>query len=546
MDRGGQSQPPNDSPGNAGSVHMTVRWERFAGSTDTFAVRIAFMPDPDEGVASDPAEAASWGAVQFWVDGQNLCAHIDQGEVLQSAHWYLLPLLEWIAESWNPLLHEEVLPNSNIAETAAAALEATRNPPALVEEAEAISWDEERYEWWSRHSIRTARAGGLLPNVVFRRFRDLIEVSWNEEPLTGAPPGFRFSASSGSSVLLPEQVAQPMYDLATAAANYLYELAPGHERFTKLRNRLAGLTSPVEHGSRLEWLAGLRETPPLTGRLRGTASEREMHRRWEEIVAALNGAGNPDAAMAALAVEESPLVITGSCHAALMFSSMSPTVSENDVRTLARILVQQYSPEVDSFGIRTLSRTTSVDVGIRPWEQGYDLAESIHSDLTLDLSRGWVDIEAALTHLGVSIMSSKLDDRKVRACSLIGPRHVPSIVHNEASLYDSPGARRFTLAHELCHLLFDQSKGKKLAIASGPWAPRGLEQRANAFAAMFLMPPQLVARAVADLPDPVQDPQSISAIAARLQINRMPLIHHLYNLTLMSESERDELLRLIG
>jgi hypothetical protein len=39
-------------------------------------------------------------------------------------------------------------------------------------------------------------------------------------------------------------------------------------------------------------------------------------------------------------------------------------------------------------------------------------------------------------------------------------------------------------------------------MASGPWAPLGLEQWANAFAAVFLMPPELVQRVVADLPDP--------------------------------------------
>lgn len=54
--------------------------------------------------------------------------------------------------------------------------------------------------------------------------------------------------------------------------------------------------------------------------------------------------------------------------------------------------------------------------------------------------------------------------------------------------------RRFTLAHEFCHLLFDRDVGAHLAIASGPWAPHDVERRANAFAAMFLMPNGLVWR----------------------------------------------------
>jgi Zn-dependent peptidase ImmA (M78 family) len=69
-----------------------------------------------------------------------------------------------------------------------------------------------------------------------------------------------------------------------------------------------------------------------------------------------------------------------------------------------------------------------------------------------------------------------------------------------------------------------------------------VEQRANAFAAMFLMPPELVQRVVADLPDPVSDRASISTIAARLRVSQQAATDHLFNLTLMSETERENLL----
>jgi hypothetical protein len=47
-------------------------------------------------------------------------------------------------------------------------------------------------------------------------------------------------------------------------------------------------------------------------------------------------------------------------------------------------------------------------------------------------------------------------------------------------------------AADECHLLVDRERAVSLAIASGPWAPHDLEQRANAFAAAFLMPSELV------------------------------------------------------
>lgn len=522
---------------------MTIRWERFEGTTDTFAMRIAFMQDPDAGAAADPEEAASWGAFQLWVDGQNLCAHVDQGEALQSSHWYLLPLLEWLVENWNAFLHEEKLPNRNNAETAVAALAATRNAPALAGEAETVAWEEEWYEWWGRHALRSARDGGLLPNVVVRRQRDLIEVSWDDEPVAGTPVGFRHNIANGVALLYPEQVARPLYEIVVAAVGYLRGIHPTGGRVAALQSRINQLTLPSEHDRRLKWLAGLRQLPVLPG-LHGSIPDYEMNSRWHEIVTALKSTGNDEAAAAALSVEESELVVNGSCHAALLFSSLSPTVTGEDVRRLALVLTAQYTRTEVAPRLDSLTEETPLDPTIPAWEQGYELAEKVHAEVHTDLSRGWVDVAGVLTHLGVDVLTRKLADPNIRACGIVGPHHRPTVILNDFStFFDSLNAQRFSLAHELCHFIFDRSRGKRLAIASGPWAPRGIERRANAFAAMFLMPTELVQLAVADAPDPINDLAGISAIARTLRVSRRAAIGHLYNLTLMSEFDRDELLR---
>ena len=51
-----------------------------------------------------------------------------------------------------------------------------------------------------------------------------------------------------------------------------------------------------------------------------------------------------------------------------------------------------------------------------------------------------------------------------------------------------PLGYRFTVAHEVCHLLFDRDVGCRLAIANGPWDPQDVEQCADSFTAMLLMP----------------------------------------------------------
>lgn len=523
---------------------MTVTWERFAGTTDTFAVRMMFSTDPHRGTAAEPAEAASWGAFQMWVDGQNLCAHVDQGEILQSTHWYLLPLLEWFATSWNALLHEEKLPNRNLAETAVGSLAESRNAPVLAGEPETVAWESEWYEWHGRHALRAARAGGLLPNVVIRRLRDLVEISWDDEPLAGTPAGFRFSASSGVALAEPDRVAAALYEVIEAATRHLVDQGMGGDRIAILHDRVRGLVQPGQRDQRLSWLAGLRELPALSSRIHGQLPHDEMESRWSELVASIQGAGARERADAALEVAESPLVISGSCHATLLFSSLSPTVSREDLRTLASVLVAQYRPEGAPSALDEAGSDTDLDTGVPAWEQGYDLAEELHDQLALDLSEGWVDVAGLVERLGVAVEARKLDDREVRACSLVGPHHRPTIILNEASPFTGPpNPLRFTLAHEVCHLLFDRSRGRKLAIASGPWAPRGIEQRANAFAAMFLMPAWLVRDAVADAPDPVTDLGGITAVAARMRVSRHTLIDHLYNLTLMGEAQRDELRR---
>ena len=97
---------------------MTTRWESLEGSTDIFALKLAFSDDPDKGQGIDPETGASWGSFQIWVQGRNLCAHREEGVSIDSVHWYLLPLLEWFALNWDPLFHEERLPVKNAGSTA--------------------------------------------------------------------------------------------------------------------------------------------------------------------------------------------------------------------------------------------------------------------------------------------------------------------------------------------------------------------------------------------------------------------------------------------
>ena len=523
---------------------MTVRWERFSGRTDIFALRLSFSPDPDQGVAIDPDESASWGSLQLWVKGQNVCTHVDQGELLQGVHWYMLSLLEWIVDVWNPLLHEERLPNRNTGDTAVESLAITRNAPALASELDISTWEQDWYDWHRRHALRAARNGGLFPNILFRRLRDHIEVSWDDEPSAGTPEEFRFSLTQGSALLNPEDVAKPLYELTADAVEYLKGTSPTSQRLQALEIRLKELAKAHQREKRLRWIAGFPEHIRTVDSLKDGAVG-QFKESWEKISRTIRIFRSKQAVEAALATDETPLVLVGSCQAALLFGSVAPTVSEADVYTLADVLIKQYSREAGDEELEKLSESIPPDERSMIWEQGYDLAESLHD--SLDLTGDWVDVRSVIRNLGIHELRRALNDTSIRGVSIVGPQHKPTVIINRSCRYSLNSAGvRFTLAHELCHLLYDRGHGKRLAIASGPWAPASIEKRANAFAAMFLMPPYLVARAVADSPDPITELAGARAVARKLRVGVVAAIEHLCNLTLMTEIERDELLAQLG
>ncbi len=129
----------------------------------------------------------------------------------------------------------------------------------------------------------------------------------------------------------------------------------------------------------------------------------------------------------------------------------------------------------------------------------------------------------------------------MRAVALAGPKHKPAVLVNANFAYRSTQPRRFTLAHELCHILHDRNYGATLALASGPWAPVEVEQRANAFAAMLLMPAGLVRSVVRGLTAPLESPDGIWEVANAFHMSFTATVEHLCNLGHIDEVTRDAL-----
>jgi Zn-dependent peptidase ImmA (M78 family) len=509
-------------------------WERFAGDTARFAVRLSFEPDPDKSVFDDPAYSGSWGSIHFWVDGLNICAHTVGGESDDSVHWYLLPLVEWLAEQWDPLLHEERLPVVDRFATAAEAM--TVEPPLP------IGVDDERYyavldewqTWWRHHALESAADGGLLPRIFFRRWGDQIEVSWRSDGLVGAPEGFRFAAPQGLAHYPVGEIAQILYEVAGAAAAELVRRYPPSERAIAARDALVAVSRADRATGRLRWLMGLTEQ-------RATSILSKAERLLETTAQQTRDA--------LLKPETSDLVIQGSPHLVALFGSVSPDVSSEDVVTLTRLMLGFYaqqnvaaSPEEDDLSRGFQTALAHVAAPTLPdYEQGNRLAEFAIAEFDVDDEQP-VDIRATLRQAGIRTEDIELSDRGIRGLSLAGPGHRPACILNLNYQFGrSEQVKRFTLAHELCHLLFDRWRAKRLAVASGPWAPQDIERRANAFAAAFLMPRPLLDRAAHETDEPYASFEWLVQMATLANTSAQATLERLANLGLLPEFKREAL-----
>jgi Zn-dependent peptidase ImmA (M78 family) len=513
------------------SARAFGNWEMQAGDPAGFALRLAFLPNPDgQDDRATPEERESWGAFSVWVSGENLCTHIEQGELVDSAHWYMLPLIEWLIENWDPLLHEERLPLSNTGLSAAESLSRTRVPPLSLKDVDEFAWLDAWSAWWSRHCLRAAREGGLFPDLYVRHYRDSLELSTGAEPLPGIPAEYAFLAPNRSYLADPVSTADVLFQVLTAAVQELRRRLPNSERVEVVADRLAGLRSPGRQTDRMAWLAGF-------------GDDIERYRQVAQAVDDALEKAPPEARRQITGMRRAtPLLVDGSAYARLLYGAVSPATDLRDVVSLTTLIVDNYVADATPW-LSRLELPLDVDEvrQYTPGEQGSRLGEMACELLGGD-NGGWVDVQSVIGKLGIRVSEIGLSDVDVRAISVFGLTQQPHIFRNNRFRWgDNPAVQRFTVAHELCHLLLDREYGDELAVATGPWAPVSIEQRANAFAAAFLMPTWLLRDALTAAAGPPDDPDTIKAVSARLRVSASSLIDWLFNLGEITFDDRSQL-----
>ena len=375
---------------------MTIRWERLEGDTGVFALRMAFASDPDDGRYIDPEVGLSWGSFQIWVEGRNLCAHLEEGERIDSVPLVSAPGSRVV----HPPLESPCFTKNAFRSGPKATLDGHPCTPLGFRRRQSKTMNGGLPS--GRVHGRTGGFGmrfgpqekaGLFPDVVIRRFRDSVEVSWGPVRSEGAPYRFDSTESAGFARLPPRAVAEPLHAMLSSASEYLSSLAGESRRIEALRRNLQALESSSEYGEdhdyRLMWLAGL-GTNDLTVRT-----------GWQRAVSHFAGlAEAPRRAM--LEVSESPIVVTGSCQAALMFGSFAPDIREQDVLNLARTMVDLYSPQGRIGGDPNgLPCHANRRAPVPRMVSGYELAEELHQNFDgAFVQDEFVDIDGLIRDTG--------------------------------------------------------------------------------------------------------------------------------------------------
>ncbi len=151
------------------------------------------------------------------------------------------------------------------------------------------------------------------------------------------------------------------------------------------------------------------------------------------------------------------------------------------------------------------AHTFELSPDLLPWQQGHALARQARRVLGLGDSAPIPSMRAFLEGQGVEVLFLRPDRLQARVDGACVSRPVPAVLVNP--IYEAaPWRLRATMAHELCHLIFDIVDAEHCFAISPSGSERrarkkrwelfesypAMEKRANAFAAAFLAPREAI------------------------------------------------------
>ena len=496
---------------------MKSDWQRF-GDPDGFEIAVRWTDDPDPAERRPSGHGWSMGQFELTVGRQLLTESTVQDSRQSSVTWYLAPIFDWLATNWVCLLHEEhFVWTDHTGSPAAAACRHALDHWRRTRDPMGRETYRQIQTWYHRHGLRSAAPGGVTPDVFIRRFGDEIELSWTDDPPPFSRDGLIFESRGGYLRLPVAEVAQPLLDLL----QWLTESTTGlSAQYQEYWESLCGKIADIRQLDAATFdrayvpdhvLAPARDAFEKIDRLDLLVGRRSSNEPY---------------------VREFPAAVA-------MFGGVSAALALPDIERLRDALVKGF-PGGDC---AELSELVDARVGLplgTPHVDGDWFASDFLSDLDVLDNDEFIDVRRLCARLEIAVREVRLTTDSIRGVALAGEGLSPSIVINLTHPFNrTETGKRFTIGHELCHVLFDRSRARRLTHLSGSWAPWGIEQRANAFAAYLLMPRELVMEHIS--PSSPASAEEIRRLAGVLRVSESSLIEHLYNLDLIDEVERENL-----
>lgn len=165
-----------------------------------------------------------------------------------------------------------------------------------------------------------------------------------------------------------------------------------------------------------------------------------------------------------------------------------------DLISLRRLSGEPEARQIFLNSVRVLKKP---DSGTLPFAQGRHYARLVRKRAKLGLRPIESIRDFISDHFpGISVLYANLGREGVAGLTFADVPRGPAIVLNLDGKNANPCVNRFSLAHELCHLLVDWNRQQPLATLSGFLDVSQLdqEQRANAFAVRLLCPEKVLSK----------------------------------------------------
>ena len=454
-------------------------------------LKIEFQPLPDS--TSHPAGLA-WGALSLWIGETLIWSQADEDGIEKPVEWAWVDFLEGVGRIWPWLTLEENYP-----------IPITPEHPGRIDSELTRRWDnlsstareEEEdlmFDFYHRHNLSLLLRGISLPPLIFMREGNEF-VIWS--PLATTPARVPFNET---------------LKLLNSFGDYLCSLiSDSHDPLSELARK--------RWGDRLEKSASLK-TSVATGL------------DDEELKSLFLGSGD-------ITLPERPanddIYADSEIYAAARMTTGRITVnSQIEIIKKINSITPRPTPILDEISTQT---PDAAQYGGEGYSQGYGLAAWLRN--LLGFGTGRIDPDKILTEWNVEIADLEMDPA-ICAVAVWGKDHGPGVIINskKPARSSSQNGRRATLAHEICHLIYDRQRSLPVADVLGGLGPKLAEKRANAFAAEFLLPRSLAAEALTKAG--IEATEAAYELEKKYKVSREIVVHQILNSSLRDTLSRQE------